>query len=69
MFAACVYNNNLCTYIIIGKSNGDIEAVISNPVVPQSVLAEILLWRSEGATDIDVITRLRQRTDTPNSLR
>lgn len=41
------------------------EAVIPNPAVTTvttEVLSEILLWRSEGATDVDVITRLRQRT-------
>lgn len=44
------------------KPDGTIEAVIQNPAVPSEVLSEILLWRSEGATDVDVITRLRQRT-------
>lgn len=42
--------------------NGDIEAVKYNEAVPHSVLSEIFLWRSEGATDMDVITRLRLRT-------
>lgn len=48
--------------IIIGMPNGDIEAVKYNEAVPDSVLSEIFLWRSEGATDMDVITRLRLRT-------
>ena len=37
-------------------------AVSPSPFVPASVLSEVLLWRCEGATDLDVITRLRQRT-------
>lgn len=37
-------------------------AVTPNPAVKESVLSEILSWRCEGATDLDVITRLRQQT-------
>ena len=33
-----------------------------NPAVPQQLLLEILLWKLEGAMDVDVITRLRERT-------
>jgi hypothetical protein len=36
--------------------------VSANPAVPNSVLSEILSWRAEGATDMDIIIRLRQRT-------
>ena len=37
-------------------------AASPSPIVPASLLSEILSWRCEGATDMDVITRLRQRT-------
>lgn len=53
---------NLHVFYEIGKPDGTLGAQISNPAVPQTVLSEILSWRSEGATDMDVITRLRQRT-------
>ena len=37
-------------------------AASPSPIVPASLLSEILSWRCEGAIDMDVITRLHQRT-------
>ena len=34
----------------------------NNPAVSKELLEEILSWKIEGASNIDVITRLRQRT-------
>lgn len=33
-----------------------------NPAIPQQLLLEILLWKLEGAMDVDVIARLRERS-------
>ena len=53
-----IYNNN----IIIVNDDGSITAKVANPAVPDTLLEEIYTWRVERATDMDVITRLRQRT-------
>lgn len=42
--------------------NGSVYAKRKNPVVSEQLLREILSWKLEGMQDVDVITRLRQRT-------
>ena len=44
------------------KEDGSIVAKKPNPAVPSDLLKEILSWKSEGASMLDVVTRLRQRT-------
>ena len=43
-------------------SDGKIAAKRQNPAVSTEVLTEILCWKTEGATETDIICRLRQRT-------
>ena len=43
-------------------ASGSIKAVRENPAVPEQVLLEVLLWKLEGAMEVDVIARLRERT-------
>ena len=44
------------------NDNGSISAKAANPAVSNGLLQEIHTWREEGASDMDIITRLRQRT-------
>ena len=44
------------------NKDGGIQAKTTNPAVPDELLWEIHRWRMEDATDVDIITRLRQRT-------
>ena len=46
----------------VGGKDGIIEAEVINRAVPTSVLKEILMWKEEGCTIEDVVTRLRNRT-------
>ena len=48
--------------LLIGDKDGSITAVNPNPAVPESVLKEILEWKKSGATEDDIIGRLRIRT-------
>lgn len=45
----------------VGK-DGSISAKRPNTAVSEELLKEISSWRDEGATDKDVLTRLRLRT-------
>ena len=40
----------------------DVVAEIPNSAVPTALLTEILLWKEEGCSEMDVIERLRLRT-------
>lgn len=42
--------------------DGTVVASEPNPAVDAALLKEILLWKLEGCSNDDVITRLRQRT-------
>ena len=44
------------------NSDGTITAEVSNPAVTQSLLKELLYWKTEHCTDRDIIGRLRPRT-------
>lgn len=57
-----MHTHNLYIIIRAVTKEGLISAKISNPAVSEDLLREIHMWRMEGTTDIDVITRLRQRT-------
>lgn len=46
----------------VGGKDGIIEAEVINRAVPTSILKEILMWKGEGCTIEDVVTRLRIRT-------
>lgn len=41
--------------------DGNVRGLKENPAVTKELLAEILSWKSNGALDIDIIYRLRQR--------
>lgn len=43
-------------------TDGSINAQRKNAAVSEELLKEISSWRDEGATNEDVLTRLRQRT-------
>lgn len=47
-------------------SDGKIFAELKNPVVPTSVLEDILRWKQAGATFDDVLQRLRLKCVPPN---
>lgn len=51
-------------HIIIcpGLVDDTVTAELHNPAVSQALLKEIHHWKQEGCLDLDVITRLRQRT-------
>lgn len=42
--------------------DGSLCAQKQNPAIPVNLLRDIFTWKAEGATEIDIITRLRQRT-------
>ena len=42
-------------------SDDSISAEVVNPAVPSSLLEEIVAWKKQGATDVDVLSRLRTR--------
>ena len=46
----------------VGSPNGVISAQVHNPAVSNTLLKEIWQWKTEGCSDVDVITRLRMRT-------
>ena len=46
----------------VGSPNGVISAQVHNPAVNDSLLKEIWQWKTEGCSDVDVITCLRLRT-------
>ena len=46
----------------VEKKDGSFLAKLSNPAVPVEVLQEIAIWKAEGASDSDVVTRLRLKT-------
>ena len=51
------------TLNIVNCSHGrSLCAQKQNPATPVNVLRDIFTWKAEGATEIDIITRLRQRT-------
>ena len=56
----CFYTCVMCYHVV--SSDGVLKAVRENDIVPQHLLLEILVWRVEGASDEDVIVRLRLRT-------
>ena len=51
-------------YILLDvvTSDGHIVAQKQNSAVSSELLSEIWSWKMEGATDTDIICRLRQRT-------
>jgi hypothetical protein len=51
----------LLNYLTVSK-DGSVCAKRMNPGVSEKLLREIHSWRREGASDKDVIIRLRQRT-------
>ena len=56
----CMLTRFFCLFI--GLVDGTITAVEHNPAVSQSLLKEVDGWKQEDCSDMDVITRLRQRT-------
>ena len=52
-----MYHNN-----VIGSGDGVVKALRSNPALTSEQLEEILVWKDEGCTMNDIVTRLRQRT-------
>lgn len=62
LYKTFVHINNASNHAHVEKPDGTIVAVAPHPAVPTSLLREILSWRSEGATDLVVISKLRQRT-------
>ncbi len=65
-----IHSLPLASYNVISLSlyqytvtlDGHIVALKENPAVSKELLAEIHGWKLEGATDNDVLCRLRQRT-------
>lgn len=49
-------------YILTVSQDGSIRSKRENPYVSDDLLREILGWMAEGASMMDVVTQLRQRT-------
>ena len=47
------------TKIYCVEKDWSFSAKLSNPAVPVEVLQEIAVWKAEGASDSDVVTRLK----------
>ena len=60
----CVEKKGHGPYILLDvvTSDGHIVAQKQNSAVSSELLSEIWSWKMEGATDTDIICRLRQRT-------
>ena len=62
MFNVYTYTTDVLS---VGCPDGSIVATEQNPAVSAELLAEIFQWREAGATEDDVIERLRMRTVPP----
>lgn len=61
MYIVCTLHV-VCVLCHLVLQDGSIVAKKSNTCVTSELLQEILQWKNEGMEDLDIITRLRQRT-------
>ena len=58
-----MHTQKLKSYLYVVREDGSIVAQRKNCAVSENILKEIHTWKMEGATDQDVLCRLRASTD------